>query len=182
FGFKSENVLKGTIYKDYSGQGTHQTYHTATLSGVNVVATNSHGLTLTVDSDSKGEYEIANIGEGRWTISVEAPANSGYDFSYVAQKVGGAITSITGNGVVVDIASPSSSSTKITTVDFGLKGQASIEGQVVIDVIAEDGAVINAQDIGIDTLFTDYTVGLYVDNNLVKEVKAVSTGSAEHEL
>ncbi|MCX8638435.1 SdrD B-like domain-containing protein, partial [Gilliamella sp. B3817] len=181
FGFKSENVLKGTIYKDYSGQGTHQTYHTATLSGVKVVATNSHGLALTVDSGSYGEYEIANIAEGRWTIRVEAPANSGYDFSYVVQKVGGTITAINKDSAVVNIA-PASSANKITNVDFGLKGQASIKGQVVIDVNADDGEVINAQDIGIDTLFTDYTVGLYVDNNLVKEVKAVSTGSAEHEL
>ncbi|MCX8590575.1 hypothetical protein, partial [Gilliamella sp. B3812] len=172
--------LKGTIYKDYSGQGTHQTYHTATLSGVKVVATNSHGLALTVDSGSYGEYEIANIAEGRWTIRVEAPANSGYDFSYVVQKVGGTITAINKDSAVVNIA-PASSANKITNVDFGLKGQASIKGQVVIDVNADDGEVINAQDIGIDTLFTDYTVGLYVDNNLVKEVKAVSTGSAEHE-
>uniref|UniRef100_UPI003D3497BF SdrD B-like domain-containing protein n=1 Tax=Gilliamella sp. G0441 TaxID=3384760 RepID=UPI003D3497BF len=181
FGFKAENALKGTIYKDYSGQGTHQPYHVGTLSGVKVVATNSNGLTLEVESDSKGEYEITNIAAGSWTIRVEAPSNSGYDFSYVAQKVGGAITSITGNGAVVNIAQVSSAN-KITKVDFGLKGQASIEGQVVIDVNANDGAVINAQDIGIDKLFADYTVGLYVDNNLVKEVKAVSTGSTETEL
>uniref|UniRef100_UPI003D32FC06 SdrD B-like domain-containing protein n=1 Tax=Gilliamella sp. G0441 TaxID=3384760 RepID=UPI003D32FC06 len=181
FGFKTSNALKGTIYKDYSGQGAHQPYHVGTLSGVKVVATNSNGLKLEVESGSKGEYEITNIAAGSWTITVEAPSNSGYDFSYVAQKVGGAITSITGNGAVVNIPSASSAN-KITKVDFGLKGQASIEGQVVIDVNANDGAVINAQDIGIDKLFADYTVGLYVDNNLVKEVKAVSTGSTETEL
>ena len=175
YGYKSQKALKGKIYKDYSGKGIHQTYHT-TLAGVTVEArdANNPNILLTAVSDANGQYEINNIAEGEWIITVQPVAGSGYSYSYVVKPQGMPATDVP-NGTKLDMNA--ASSPLVTNVDFGLKGQASISGQVVIDIDTNDGNTITAQDIGIDSLFPHYAVELFVENDLVDSVEAISTGT-----
>lgn len=180
YGYKSQKTLKGTIYKDISGKGVHQTYDT-TLAGVTVEArdVNDHNTVLTAISDANGQYEINNIAEGQWDVTVNSTAVAGYSYSYVIQPQGSNSTSIT-NGTRIKIEATSSN--LVTNVDFGLKGQASISGQVVIDVDTQDGNAISSRDIGIDSLIPNYQVELFVDNNLIDKKAATTTGTNIDEL
>lgn len=180
YGYKSQKTLKGTIYKDVSGKGVHQTYDT-TLAGVTVEArdVNDHNIVLTAISDPNGQYEINNIAEGQWDVTVNATAVAGYSYSYVIQPQGSNSTSIT-NGTRIKIEATSSN--LVTNVDFGLKGQASISGQVVIDVDTQDGNAISSRDIGIDSLIPNYQVELFVDDNLIDKKAATTTGTNIDEL
>ncbi|WP_141670324.1 SdrD B-like domain-containing protein, partial [Gilliamella sp. Choc4-2] len=179
YGYISQRSLKGTIYKDYSGKGVHQAYH-STLDGVVIEAqnVNNPNIRLTAISGLNGQYTINNIADGKWKITVKLPSNPDYVYSYVVQPQGSSITPIT-DGAEIEI---SQSSSLITNVDFGLKGQASISGQVVIDMDSSDGNAIVAQDIGIDMLFPHYSVELFVGDDLIDTVEVVSTGTDVSEL
>ncbi|WP_141670646.1 SdrD B-like domain-containing protein, partial [Gilliamella sp. Choc6-1] len=170
YGYKGQGSLVGTIYRDYAGKGVHADYF-GTLADVKVSVKNvsNNAIVLTAVSDANGHYQIEHMAAGKWQVSIEPP--TGYDFSYVGETQGSTSTSVA-SGVEIEL-----SATAKAKVDFGVKGQASISGQVVIDVDPDDGQTIVAQDIGIDTIYDNYAVELYVDEHLVNSAEVKTSGS-----
>jgi uncharacterized repeat protein (TIGR01451 family) len=172
YGYKGQGSLAGTIYRDYAGKGVHADYF-GTLADVKVSVknVNNNAIVLTAVSDENGHYQIEHMAAGKWQVSIAPPA--GYDFSYVGETQGNTGASVA-NGVEIELNATANTKSK---VNFGVKGQASISGQVVIDVDPDDGQVIAPQDIGIDNIYDNYAVELYVGEHLVNTTEVKTSGS-----